>query len=51
MHAAMLTADLYEDSDNALAAVSAASLAIIEAQQAAMYAALTASAAAANSGN
>ena len=51
MHAAMLTADLYEDSDNALAAVSAAALAIIAAQQAAMYAALTASAAAANSGN
>ena len=51
MHAAMLTADLYEDSDNALAAVSAAALAIIAAQQAAMCAALAASAAAANSGN
>ncbi len=51
MHAAMLTADLYEDSDNTLAAVSASALAVIAAQQAAMCAALAASAAAANSGN
>ena len=43
MHAAMLTADLYEDTDNAQAAVSASALAVIAAQEAAIYAAVVAS--------
>ena len=46
MHAAMLTADLYGESDNAQAAVSASALAMIAAQEAAMCAAIAASAAA-----
>lgn len=50
MHAAMLTADLYEDSDNAQAAVSASALAVIAAQEAAICAVIVASTAA-NSAN
>ena len=46
MHAAMLTANLYGESDNAQAAVSASALAMIAAQEAAMCAAIAASAAA-----
>lgn len=49
MHSAMLTADLYDDADNAQAAVSASALAVIAAQQAAICAVVAASAAAANS--
>ena len=49
MHAAMLTADLYGDTDNAQAAVSASALAIIAAHEAAMCAVVAATAAAANS--
>lgn len=48
MHAAMLAADLYDDTENAQAAVSASALAVIAAQQAAMCAAIAASAAASN---
>ena len=48
MHAAMLTADLYEDTDNAQAAVSASALAVIAAQEAAIYAAVVASSVAAS---
>ena len=51
MHAAMLTADLYDDPDNAQAAVSASAIAVIAAQEAAMCAVIAASAAAANSAN
>lgn len=51
MHAAMLTADLYEDTDKTQAAVSASALAIIAAQEAAMMAAIVAASAAANSTN
>ncbi|MCR4888887.1 MAG: DUF4003 domain-containing protein [Ruminococcus sp.] len=49
MHSAMLTADLYDDADNAQAAVSTSALAVIAAQQAAICAVVAASAAAANS--
>ena len=49
MHAAMLTADLYEDADNTQAAVSASALAVIAAQEAAMMAAIVAASVAANS--
>ena len=48
MHAAMLAADLYEDHDNAQAAVSASALAIIAAQEAAICAIIAASVAASN---
>lgn len=48
MHAAMLTADLYEGTDNAQAAVSASTLAIIAAQEAAVVAAIVAVTAASN---
>ena len=51
MHAAMLAADLYEDTDNAQAAVSASALAVIAAQEAAMTAAIVAASVAANSTN
>ena len=51
MHAAMLTADLYEDTDNAQAAVSASALAMIAAQEAALMAAIIASSTAANAAN
>ena len=51
MHAAMLAADLYDDPDNAQAAVSASAIAVIAAQEAAMCAVIAASAAAANSAN
>ena len=51
MHAAMLTADLYEDTDNTQAAVSVSALAIIAAQEAALYAALIATTAASNANN
>ena len=51
MHAAMLTADLYDDSTNNQAAVSASSLAIIAAQEAAMYAAITAAVIASSAAN
>lgn len=51
MHAAMLTADLYEDTDKTQAAVSASALAIIAAQEAAMMAAIVAASAATNSTN
>ncbi|SEH75159.1 Protein of unknown function [Ruminococcus flavefaciens] len=51
MHAAMLTADLYNDYDNALAAVSASAIAIIAANEAAMYAAIAVSASASNNAN
>lgn len=46
MHAAMLTADLYEDTDNTQAAVSASALAVIAAQEAALYATIIATTAA-----
>lgn len=48
MHAAMLTADLYNDCDNALAAVSASAIAIIAANEAAMCAVIAVSATASN---
>lgn len=48
MHAAMLTADLYEETDNAQTAVSASALAMIAAQEAALMAAIIASSTAAN---
>ena len=51
MHAAMLTADLYEDPNNAQAAVSASALAVIAAQEAAMMAAIVAASVAANTTN
>ena len=51
MHAAMLAADLYDDPDNAQAAVSASAIAVIAAQEAAMCAVIAPSAAAANSAN
>lgn len=51
MHAAMLTADLYGDTDNTQAAVSTSALAIIAAQEAVLCVAVAASAAAANSAN
>lgn len=51
MHAVMLTADLYEDTDNALAAVSASSIAIIAANEAALCAAIVAASVASNSTN
>ena len=51
MHAAMLTADLYEETDNAQAAVSASALAMIAAQEAALMAAIIASSTAANAAN
>lgn len=49
MHAAMLTADLYEETDKTEAAVSASAIALIAAQEAAMCAAIAASTAAASS--
>jgi hypothetical protein len=42
----MLTADLYEDTDNTQAAVSASALAVIAAQEAALYATIIATTAA-----
>ena len=51
MHAAMLAADLYEDTDGAQAAVSASAIAVIAAQEAAMTAAIVAASVAANSTN
>lgn len=48
MHAAMLTADLYGDSDNTQAAVSASALAMIAAEEAAICAAIVATTAASN---
>ena len=51
MHSAILTADLYQDPDNAEAAASASTIALIAAQEAAICAAIAASAAASNSSN
>ena len=51
MHAAMLAADLYDDPDNAQAAVSASAIAVIAAQEAAMTDAIVAASVAANSTN
>ena len=48
MHAAMLTADLYGDSENTQAAVSASALAMIAAEEAAICAAIVATTAASN---
>ena len=48
MHAAMLTADLYGDSENTQAAVSASALAMIAAEEAAICAAIAATTAASN---
>ena len=48
MHAAMLTADLYNDCDNALGAVSASAIAIIAANEATMCAVIAVSATASN---
>lgn len=51
MHAAMLTADLYKDTDNTEAAVSASTIALIAAQQAAMVAVIVAASAASSNSN
>lgn len=51
MHAAMLTADLYEDNTNTEAAISASALAMIAAEEAAMCCAIVAATVAASSAN